>query len=164
MKLSILSLTALLLPIACTFNQTGPYEVKKRESQFGVGSLAPSWHKKYFRGADLFFEHESKKAAIFLSSECDRVSDSPLEALTSQLLVGMGKYEIISQQRIEIMDREAVVTEVNVDLDGVNRYLKIMVMRKNRCVFDAVFNAAQKNELVDDFDQLLKSFWAEAKL
>src|SRR5690606_4256610 len=104
-------------------------------------------------------------AAIFLSSQCEKFSDSPLAALTSQMLVGMGDYQVVSQKPLALGGREALVSEVNTKLDGVYRYLKIMVLRKNRCVFDAVLSAKDySSQLVKDFDNLIASFWAEVDL
>lgn len=81
----------------------------------------------------------------------------------AQLLVDMGKYEILSENRLMLDNREALVAEVNVNLDGVKRYIKVMVYRKGSCVFDGVFNAPTRNELAADFDYYVQSFWAEAK-
>jgi hypothetical protein len=150
---------------SCTTVNTKDNVIKKRHANFGVALLPDSWEKKNFRDTDLFFEHKSDDAAIYVRAQCEKFSDSPLEALTSQMLVGMGKYEIISQKLQSIDQRQGLVTEVRVNLDGVFRSLKIMVLRKNRCVFDAVLNAPQLTPvLAQDFDDMVKSFWAEADL
>lgn len=161
-QIYLLVWASLLLLLGCTVSHKNV--VKKQKASFGVKELSEAWHKKSFRGADLFFEHDTKFASIAISSQCEKISDSPLEALTSQMMVGMGKYDIISEQRIKLSEREALVSEIMVNLDGVDRYLKIMVLRKNRCVFDAIYSAQEKTDLVNDFDDLVLSFWAEAEL
>jgi hypothetical protein len=165
-KIFLLTGCTILLLGNCTGAMRGKVNVvKKRHAQFGIASLPKTWQLKRFRNADLFFEHVNKNAAIFLNSQCERFSDSPLEALTAQMLVGMGKYKIISQKRLSISGREALISEVNVKLDGINQYVKIMVLRKNKCVFDAVLSTKHYfRDLVDDFDGMLSSFWAEAAL
>lgn len=166
LKLNILMACSLYLASACTGGALLKSNViHKRYVQYGVDLLPETWQKKSFRGADLFFVHKNHDAMIFLHSQCEKFSDSPLEALTAQLLVGMGKYEITSDKRIALSDREALISEVNVKLDGVNRYLKIMVLRKNRCVFDVVFSAnPNARDIVTDYDALIATFWAEAEL
>lgn len=139
--------------------------VKNRHAQYGIEPLPAVWKNKPFKGAELFYEHQEADASIYLNSQCKKVSDSPLEALTSQALVGMGRYEIVKQDPIKMDDREGLVSEVKVKLDGVERFIKIMVLRKNRCVFDAVFSAEPKSaHLAYDFDEMLKTFWAKADL
>ncbi len=151
-----------LLLVSCTSGPKG--HVKKSHTQFGVSPPA-GWLEKSFRGADLFYEHNSKHASIFVSAECDKLSDSPLEVLTSQLLVGLSDINYLKQEIINIADREAVISEITAKVDGVERFLKTMVLRKNRCVYDAVFNSAPTSSyLAADFDKLVKSFWAEAEL
>lgn len=160
----ILVIGALFLLCGCSSTHVRGTVVTKKFASYGVEPLPPSWQKQNFRGAELFFAHPDG-AYIFINSQCDRVSDSPLEALTSQMLVDMGKYEIVSQARVDLGGREALVSEVSLSLDGVRRYVKIMVLRKNRCVFDAVFNSREFSpELVKDFDVMVSSFWAEAEL
>lgn len=152
-------------PFGCASTNAKNNVVKKSSAVFGVDPLPDTWRKKSFRGADLFFEHENRPATIFLHAECERVSDSPPEALLSQMLVGMGKYEIVLQKRMDLGEREALIAEVNVNLDGVFQFLKVMIVRKNRCVFDAVLNAKQRSdEVIKDFDRMVMSFWAEAPL
>lgn len=113
----------------------------------------------------MFFEHESGRATIVINAECEKFSDSPLVALTSQLLVDLSDIKYISQEPFIIAAREGLVSEISAKIDGVERYLKIMVLRKNRCVYDAIFNAAPSSSaLAADFDHLMTSFWAEAEL
>ena len=160
--MKILILFFALLLMSCTSVLNG--QVKKRHTQFGL-SAPHGWSQKTFRGADLFYEHQSTQATIFVSAECDKLSDSPLEVLTSQLLVGLSNINFIKQERLYIADREALVSEISARVDGVERFIKTMVLRKNRCVFDAVFNSAPASSyLATDFDKFIKSFWAEAEL
>jgi hypothetical protein len=64
-----------------------------------------------------------------------------------------------------VHDREALISRIEVNLDGVNRSLKIMVLRKNRCVYDAVLSAKQISPEIDkDFADMVQGFWAEAEL
>lgn len=136
--------------------------IQKRHARYGIGELPQGWIRKPFHGAEIYLEHKSKNAAIFINSQCEKLSDGPLEALTSQLLVGIGAYEIITQAPLIIEGREALVSQINVTIDGVKRYLKVMVLRKNQCVFDAVFNAPLGNGLVGDFDAIIQTFWTKA--
>lgn len=109
--------------------------------------------------------HTSKNATIFFSSQCERFSDSPLEALRAQLLNGLSDIHFLSEKRETVADREALISELLGKIDGVERFLKIMVIRKNRCVFDGVFSSPpEEKDLANEFDRLAQSFWAEASL
>lgn len=164
------TLTILLLMLigfcqfACVSTKTSLGQVQKRYASFGIKPL-PHWQQKSFRGADLYFEHDEKNASIFLSAQCEQISDSPLEALLAQELIGLSHVQSEKEERIMLAGREALLTELSAHIDGVPRFLKIMVLKKNRCVFDAVFNAPLADRaLVSDFDRMLDSFWAEAEL
>lgn len=139
-------------------------QVQKRYATFGLRPLE-HWEQKPFRGADLFFVHDKKNASIFFNAQCEQVSDSPLEALLAQAVIGLGKVHREKEERAMLAGREALLTEMTATIDGVPRFLKLMVLKKNRCVFDAVFNAPlAERDLVRDFDLMLASFWAEAAL
>lgn len=154
-----------LVSVSCASVKTSDTSVQKRYTKYGIAKLPSSWERRNFRNADLFFQHNESDATIHVNAQCEKLSDSPLEALTSQMLVGMGKYDLLSQKRMTFGERDALITEVNVNLDGMTRYLKIMVMRKNRCVYDAVLSMHKPaNALIKDFDDMVSSFWAEAEL
>ena len=150
---------------ACVSVKTTDNSVAKKYTKYGVGILPGTWKKENFRNVDLFYRHANSDATIYVSAQCEKISDSPLEAFTSQMLVGMGKYEIKSQDRIVLRDREALISKVEVDVDGVTRDLEIVVLRKNRCVYDAVLSARQVSpEISKDFGDMVNGFWAEAEL
>jgi hypothetical protein len=159
-KLPIIILA--LFTMAGCVNKKG-LTVHKAKTQFGIKILPAGWHEKSFIRADLYFEHEDKNASIFISSQCERVSDSPPESLLAQLLVGLGKYEIMSQNYLYIQDREALMAEVNITIDGVKRYLKGMIYKKAPCVIDAVFNAPKQSILTQDFDAMISTLWVDDK-
>lgn len=149
--------------LGCT--STTSNTIKNRHAHYGIEPLPDSWHRKSFRNAELFFENKDTDALIYLSSRCKKLSDSPLEALTAQTLSGMGSYEIISQKPIMVAGREALASEVEVKLDGARRYVKIVVLKKDPCVFDAVFSSGdQAKYLVKDFDAMVSTLWAKADL
>ncbi len=152
----------IMLMTSCTSHRNGL--VKKNFTQFGI-KAPEKWLEKSFRGADLFYEHHSQQATIFVNAECEKYSDSPLDVLTSQLLVGLSDIKFIKQEKKNIADREAIISEISAKVDGVERFIKTMVLRKNRCVYDAVFNSSPASAyLAADFDKLVASFWAEADL
>lgn len=139
--------------------------VTKRHARYGISSLSDAWEKQHFRGTDLFFKHRQKDAMIYLKVFCEKFSDSPLAALRAQMLANLGKYDILSDKLINIAGREALVSEAIVKVDGVERFLKMMALRKNRCVFDVVLSAQQSfPDIVNDYDEMIESFWAEADL
>lgn len=140
-------------------------KVYKKYTNYGIELPNDNWIKKPFTKTDLFFEHKTKTAEIYLNAECEHVSDSPLSALTAQLLVGFTNIQYLSRETIPIAERNALVTKVFANIDGVKRLLKIAVLRKNKCVYDAVLSMAHEdNEKEKDFDMLLKSLWAAATL
>jgi hypothetical protein len=140
-------LTMLAVLPACQSIKVSGSSVEKPHARYGVAMLPSDWQQQRFKGADLFFLHREK------------------DATTAQMLVGMGKYRIIAQERRDVGERQALISEVDLMLDGVPRYLKVMVMRKNRCVFDAVLSSPSYDADLDrDFDQMIKTFWAEADL
>ncbi|HXW59972.1 MAG TPA: hypothetical protein VEK06_00390 [Myxococcota bacterium] len=160
----IMAFIAFLASACVTTGRLPPGQVQKRDASFGVTPV-PHWQQKSFRGADLYFEHDQKNASIFFKAQCENISDSPLDALLAQEIIGLEQVNIEKEERFIVADREALVAEMSATIDGVPRFLKIMVLKKNRCVFDAVFSAPLADrDLVRDFDRMIETFRAEAAL
>lgn len=152
----------LFLAISCksTFNGV----ISKRHTTYGLLPL-PNWQAKRFRGADAYLTNDEENTSIILTASCQRVSQSPLVALTAQILAGFTEIQYLEQHTIMVAEREGLVSEVLAKLDGVERYLKILVMRKNVCVYDMVLMSDKKRQNCDkDFDEMVKTFWAKAEL
>ena len=95
--------------------------VQKRYTEFSVELPNENWLAQSYDGTDLFFEHKHKPASIFVSSQCEKISDSPLVALSAQLLVGFSDIKIVSQKNISLNEREALQPTkgfVQLGLDG----------------------------------------------
>lgn len=152
--------------LGCTMRSSlKPGMVRNSFTEYGIELPKAGWKVRHFRGAEIFLEHEATHATVFFNSECQKVSDSPLEALTAQALVGFTDINYLTQKRLDVADRVALVSEIEARVDGVLRFLDIAVLRKNTCVYDAVLSSNQKNdELIGDFEAMLKTMWAVAKL
>ncbi|MCA9507423.1 MAG: hypothetical protein KC505_03255 [Myxococcales bacterium] len=162
MKRLLLTVIFIILSAGCL---PKPGLVKKGRASFGVTPPGNEWVQKSFRGAQLFFKHKHQNASIFFNAQCENLSDSPLEALTAQLLIGFSDVHYQKQENIKISDREGLLSILTAKIDGVPRYLEIIILRKNRCVFDAVFNSSpESKDLVKDFSSMMINFWAEAQL
>lgn len=165
-KYILIFLVISLSQIACpNKNRVLLGRVENRYTSFGVIPPPIPWQQKYFPGADLYFENKDKNASIFINSQCQKIDDSPLEALLAQELIGLTNIEVQKEERLMIAGREAIVSQIKAKLDGVPRSIKIMILKKNRCVYDAVFSAPLSSKNLEaDFDRMIKTMWAEAEL
>lgn len=147
--------------LSCKHIQIKNGNVSKQNTDFGIDLPSDPWKKIDHSDADLLFYNQEAKASIFINAQCKNLSDSPLSALSAQLLVGFSEINIISQKNFTLNDREALVSEVSAKLDGVKRYLKIMVYKKDPCVYDIVLDADSFNENINkDYEKIINSFWA----
>jgi|SRR5580700_1584683 hypothetical protein len=154
-----------ILQLACAASrQSHLGQMHKAHANFGVEPPL-GWVERPFLDADIYFENKEKGASIFVNAQCEKASDSPNNALTAQLLIGLTEIKYLKQEKITVAGREALITEIEAKLDGVKRYLKVMVFRKNRCVFDAVLSMPKDDkEAKADFDGMVRSLWAESEL
>lgn len=74
---------------------------------------------------------------ITVSARCRRDGDDvPLEALTQHLFIQFTERQIVSQRKLELDGREALRTELTAKLDGVKRRFRVIVLKKDSCVYD----------------------------
>ncbi len=134
------------------------------EVRFSIDGPGPDWRRlAVAEESDLAWAHEGRASVLHASGSCDPRLDIPLVSLTAHLLVGFTDREELSQERRPFAGREALDTHLRAKLDGVTRELRLVVLKKDDCVYDfglvappgAHFDASNA-----DFDRLLASFEA----
>lgn len=104
---------------------------------FRVGPIPSTWHPIEVDGALLTFRDDAAPATIAVNGRCGLDGDDvPLEALTHHLFLHFTDRKLISQERLELDGRAALRTELDASLDGVPLHYRVVVMKKDNCVYD----------------------------
>lgn len=145
--------SATLLSCAGTSYRPGTYTLDG--VRFVLGDLPPEWRKVYGERGLTWRRQDSRSTTITVNVSCRRVGDAPLEVLTNHLLFGLTEREFESRQLVPLLGREAERAVVTAKLDGVPIKIATMVLKRNRCVYDAFYAAAPER-----FDQHRAEFEA----
>lgn len=163
MDLVKLLLLFLLLSAGSCHRHLSPVK-KKPGTEFGIANTT-LWEQKKLHGVDLYFVNDKDNAILYINAECRKSNDTPLVALTSQLLMNFSEVTYKRQEYITVAEREALLSLVSAKMDGIQEELLVAVLKKNRCIFDAVVSAKVITEdLEHQFRDILKSFFAKAEL
>lgn len=144
MRHFLLPLLAVSTAIACATPQgtftDGNFTSDKVAYQ--VSPPGAGWTEVKLETANAAWHNPDMGAALMVNSHCEGVGDSPLEGLTSDLLMGMTEREIVSQEVVPWSKREALHSVATGKLDGVARKLELFVGKKDGCVYDIVLDAS----------------------
>jgi len=160
--ISALALTIWALGCAHASFQGGVY--RDEEASYHVGEFGSDWRRlELDEPTDLAFEAPALDVVAQVNASCDPALDIPLSSLTNHLLIGFTEREGREQQTLPFAQREALFTQLDAKLDGVPRRLRLVVLKKNGCVYDfaligppdARFDRARR-----DFDAWLSGFSA----
>mgnify|MGYP003642641147 FL=1 len=143
---------------SCSFvtNSEGVIKSKNLIINFkraGWKSIAPD-------KGDFAFRNEKSKSYILVNSLCRKYDNTTLEQLTDNLLAGLQRPIIAKQSEKRLFDRSALKTEATGALDGVKTSMLILVVKKDRCIYDFALISQTENlgsTLEADFEQLLNS-------
>ena len=109
---------------------------------FQLPPAPASWRRIDISHASLAFRDDANAASILVNARCGKTyEDTPLVALTNQLVIGSTEREIGAQVVEPFDQREAVHTTMRAKWDGVPRHLDIFVAKKDGCVYDFVWIA-----------------------
>ncbi len=113
--------------------------------------------------ADLAYENPETGAIISLNSICRKYSKTSLDALTDNLVRGVGKRKLASRREIELDGVTALDSLFEGVVDGVFLNLRTVVMSKNECTYDFIHVSIPKREPGNSraFDDFLASFHGE---
>ncbi len=137
---------------------------KSKEASFHVTAPRGGWkrlrksHKE--GGPDLAWHHRASHSTLSINSDCNQ-PDTPLKALTQHLLFGFTERAILSQQRQPMDGRESLHSHATGKLDGVPQHLRLVVLKKDECVYDLVLAAPNEKTLdrhTPTFNATVQSF------
>lgn len=135
--------------------------VTTRGGLFKVGQLSNQWFEKPIGYKAILFKHRQHEASITVDAFCKgSFDDSPLHLLAQQLFYNLERFQIKSQKKFTLDDRQALRTIVDGKLDGAPVTIDSVVLKKNECVFDFVLTttpeAHQKTN--NDFENFFGQF------
>ena len=133
--------------------------------RYNIVSPGAAWKPLRLQTADLSWMQPTTGSTLLVNSNCKGVKDVPLNSLTQHLLIGMTEKKIIAQETIAFSGRDALETEISAKIDGVAQRMKVLVMKKDGCVYDLFFGADPNfyEEDLKSYFQLKNSFTAHQR-
>ncbi len=108
------------------------------------------WKQINGEGSDFALANNLTKSIFLFNSSCRKYEGSNLNSLTSSLLSGIDELNIIDRKNIFIQDRDATEVSASGKIDGVQRFLKIITIQKNSCIYDYVLIATNSKNMTND--------------
>jgi len=137
--------------------------VSKPDVRYRLGTLPPAWERVSLAGNDVAWFLEDTGHALSVNATCREQQDAPLNVLTRHLLEGFTERQEVTQ-RLEVVDeREALRSHYLAKLDGVPVELMLLVLKKDRCVFDFTYVSplGRFEQHLADLDAMVLGFHAE---
>ena len=135
--------------------------VLTKDGFFAVGPLSPDWERIKVGKAVVTFYNPQMKSTIATDSFCDQAyNDSSLKNLTTHLFPGLQDTDVVNQEPFMLDGRGALKTVVKAKLDGVPVMMKIVVVKKDWCLFDffLVSEQAYFARAAQDFETFYQGF------
>jgi hypothetical protein len=109
--------------------------------RYKLDAPGDGWREVRVQQANVAWLNDGYGASMLINSHCEGVQDAPLEALAGHLVIGMTDREIVEERKFMLDKREAIEREVSARLDGVERRMMLLVLKKDGCVYDVVLDA-----------------------
>jgi hypothetical protein len=137
----VVGVVALLSAIGCSGPELKDNHFENSHVRYEITPPGEGWTPLKLETANAAWHNSSLNASLLVNSHCEGVADSPLEGLTSDLLMGMTDRAIEKQEVKPWAKREAMESTATGKLDGVARKLQLFVLKKDGCVYDIVLDA-----------------------
>jgi hypothetical protein len=128
---------------------------------FELPSVPSGWRRVEVDGASIAFRDDANDASVLVNARCGKIDDdTPLLALTTQLLIGSTE-RTVALQAVEPFDRrEALHTRGAAKWDGVAMAHDVFVLKKDGCVYDFVYTGdpARAAAGTPAFEQYVRGF------
>ena len=165
-RLSRLFELALLLGLVCASiaacaSSTFDGQVYRAQNlAFRVGPIPNSWRPIEVDNSLLAFRDEAANATVALNGRCKVDGDDvPLSALTQHLFLQFTERAPGTQTPTRLDGREALRSELTAALDGVSKQYLVYVLKKNGCVYDFMYIAANSEpQSRAEFERFVQGF------
>lgn len=132
-----------LLLAACASSGFDGHVYKDDDVHFRVGPVPSSWRRLEVDDTRLAFRDDSNNATVAVNGRCGMDGDDvPLISLTQHLFLQFTERSQLSQTKVDLDGREALRTELDAALDGVKKRYLVYVLKKDGCVYDFMYIAA----------------------
>lgn len=155
----------LLVALGCATSGLEGNVYRHGDVKFRVGPVPADWRQldDELGRSDLAafaFRAENAGATIGAAGRCNRDGDDiPLKSLTQHLHLGFTNREIQSETPQTLDGRDALRTQMSASLDGVQKHLTFVVLKKDGCVYDFWRIADQApTHGTEDFDRFVAGF------
>ena len=137
--------------------------VSKPGVRYRIGALPAVWDRVQVPQNDLAWYTPDTGHALSVNASCDQREDASLEVLTRHLLAGFTERQEVSHDTVVLDEREALRSHYQAKLDGVPVELLLLVLKKDRCVYDFTYVAplGRYAERVGDLEALVQGFHME---
>lgn len=163
---ALLCLAQALASFGCSHAEFDGRTYSAKDVAFQIGPLPASWQKIDVEGARLAYRDPESGTIVYIGARCGRDADDvPLEALTKHLFIQFTEREVVEQKRFDLDGREALGTTLRAKLDGVPRRFRVVVLKKDGCVYDlseiATSQATPQSDAV--FERVVDGFSTRAR-
>lgn len=157
----VAALAALALLAGCGPSvRFSEWVLTKKLTSYRLGPLPDTWQRVDRFAGDVAFMNPDTSAVIMANASCADYEDAPLRSLTRHLLIGFTDREILQEAEVTLDGREALVTTVLAELDGVDVKMTLCVLKKNRCIYDMSYTSPVPvyDRGLDDFRVFMGGF------
>ncbi|WP_434384713.1 hypothetical protein [Melittangium boletus] len=135
----------------------------KEGVRYRVGEVPPGWARVTLPENDLAWFLQDTGHALSVNATCREKTDAPLDVLTHHLLEGFTERQEVTRQLEVVDEREALRSHYLAKLDGVPVELMLVVLKKDRCLFDFTYVAPldRLDSHREALDALVLGFHAE---
>jgi len=148
--------------MACASSGFDGRVYRDEDIRFRVGPIPSAWRQVEVEDARLAFRDDAANATVAVNGRCGLDADDvPLTSLTQHLFLQFTDRVQSSQTKVSLDGREALRTELSAALDGVKKLYLVYVLKKNSCVYDFMYIAADSAPgSRADFERFVQGFAA----
>ncbi|MET0795008.1 MAG: hypothetical protein ABW061_26045 [Polyangiaceae bacterium] len=148
------------LLVACASSGFDGRVYHDEDVRFRVGPIPSGWRPIDVEGARLAFRDDAANSTVAVNGRCKVDGDDvPLASLTQHLFLEFTERTQTAQATVSLDGREALRTEVSAALDGVKKQYLVYVLKKDSCVYDFMYIAAEPDPNARaDFERFVQGF------
>ncbi len=140
----------LVITLITLYSCSSTQDKKSESYDLVINESISNWEEIEKDLADHAYKNSKTQSLLIINSQCRKYNNTKLKNMYFDLFPSTGDTRVISEEYLKLHNRDALKVSSVTSADGVERFLTVVLFKRNRCTYDFILISENKTYLDAD--------------